>query len=356
MSSKIVFLSNMKHRVIGIMSGTSLDGVDLAYISFNFEDNWKYELGVCQTISYDEKWLKELNELHLKPIEYIQNIDKHYTEYISKLIENFIKTYSLDVNLICSHGHTVLHEPEKGITLQIGNGKIINKIVKIPVVSDFRILDVELGGQGAPLVPIGDELLFKEYDYCLNLGGFSNFSYSKNGQRLAYDICPVNIALNTYANQLGYVYDKNGKLAEGGKLNKQLLRALNNIDYYRQAPPKSLGKEWLEKKFISIIDQFEDTIENKLNTIAEHAAIQIANCIKEGTCLVTGGGAFNTFLMNRIITHSKAKFTLGDKKLIEYKEALIFGLLGVLKVEGKVNCLASVTGAKRDSVVGQYVA
>lgn len=343
-----------QYKVLGIMSGTSLDGVDLAFITFHYDKIWQYELGVCQTFAYDKKWLKKLKDLHLKAREYINEVDIEYAEYLSELIDGFIANNRLEIDLICSHGHTVLHEPEKGITLQIGNGKIINKIVEIPVVSDFRILDVELGGQGAPLVPIGDELLFKEYDYCLNLGGFSNFSYSQNEERKAYDICPTNIGLNHYANQLGHDYDKNGVLAESGKLNKQLLKKLNNIEYYKQTPPKSLGKEWLEKKFISIIDQFEDTIENKLNTIAEHAAIQIANCIKEGTCLVTGGGTFNTFLMKRITTHSKAKFTLGDKKLIEYKEALIFGLLGVLNREGEINCLASVTGAKRNSVVGKY--
>ena len=344
----------MKYRVIGLMSGTSLDGVDLAYVNFNFDGSWQYELGICQTFSYDENWLKELKELHLKSRDYINQIDNEYAKYLSNLISLFIKNNSLEVDLICSHGHTVLHEPEKGITLQIGNGKIINESLDIPVVCDFRSLDVELGGQGAPLVPIGDEILFKEYNYCLNLGGFSNFSYTYNGERKAYDICPINIALNHYSNKLGYKYDKNGDIAKNGSVNNELLEKLNAIYYYHKPPPKSLGKEWLEKHFIPLVDMVEDTVENKLCTLVEHAAIQIGKCITEGNCLITGGGTFNSYLINKIRDHSASKFTFSNKKLIEYKEAMIFGLLGVLHKENKINCLASVTGAKRNSSTGKY--
>ena len=344
-----------QHNVIGLMSGTSLDGVDLAFIRFHYDKSWHYELGVCQTIPYDEQWLNELKTLHLKPLTDIQEANQRYAKYLSQLLNRFIQKNKLQVDAICSHGHTILHQPNKGITLQIGDGQEINKRLNIPVVSDFRSLDVELGGQGAPLVPIGDELLFNEYDYCLNLGGFSNFSYSKEKKRLAYDICPVNIALNTYANQLGYDYDKNGQMAQKGRINNSLLYELNGLKYYTTLAPKSLGKEWLENNFLPLVDKCEDSLENKLSTLVEHMAIQMGSCIPSGRCLLTGGGAFNTFLLQRMHVHSKANFIVGDKKLIEYKEALIFGLLGVLKIENQINCLASVTGAKRDSVVGQYV-
>ena len=247
-----------------------------------------------------------------------------------------------------------MHQPEKGITLQIGDGKIINTQLKIPVVYDFRTLDVELGGQGAPLVPIGDELLFSEYDYCLNLGGFSNFSFNNDGLRQAYDICPVNIVLNEYAHKLGEEYDNEGQIAKTGSINNELLKELNAINYYQQLPPKSLGKEWLEIDFIPILKKYNDSTPNIMRTVVEHIAIQIADCIKLGQCLVTGGGALNAFLMQRIAANSQANFILGNKKLIEYKEALIFGLLGVLNREGEINCLASVTGAKRNSIVGKY--
>lgn len=336
------------------MSGTSLDGVDLAYVNFNFDEKWQYELGVCQTFSYDENWLKELKELHLKPRDYIDKIDIKYATYLSNLIALFVNDNSLEVDLICSHGHTVLHEPEKGITLQIGNGEVIRNLTDIPVICDFRSLDVELGGQGAPLVPVGDEILFKDYDYCLNLGGFSNFSYSENGERKAYDICPVNIALNYYANKLSYAFDKDGGIAKNGIINYRLLEELNTLEYYYQLPPKSLGKEWLEQYFIKTVDAYKDSIENKLCTLVEHVALQIGKCINKGNCLVTGGGAFNSYLMEKIQSHSSSKFILGEKKLIEYKEAMIFGLLGVLHKENKINCLASVTGAERNSTTGKY--
>jgi anhydro-N-acetylmuramic acid kinase len=343
-----------QYKVLGLMSGTSLDGIDLAFITFNYDKVWQYELGVCQTFAYQMKWLKELKELHLKSRDYINKIDIKYAEYLSQTIESFISNNKLDIDLICSHGHTILHEPKKGVTLQIGNGEIINKLLNIPVVSDFRSGDVALGGQGAPLVPIGDDLLFSNYDYCLNLGGFSNFSFKNNGLRQAYDICPVNIVLNEYANKLGKEYDNEGQIGKIGSINNELLNELNGISYYQNLPPKSLGKEWLEKDFLPILKRYNDSVPNIMRTVVEHIAIQIADCIKLGQCLVTGGGALNTFLMQRIAANSQANFILGNKKLIEYKEALIFGLLGVLNREGEINCLASVTGAKRNSIVGKY--
>ena len=343
-----------QYNVIGLMSGSSLDGVDLAFASFYYNKSWKYQLNVCQTIPYNKKWQKHLQQLHHKSITEINESSKLYAIYLSKLLSDFIIKHKLKVDLISSHGHTVLHDPDKGITLQIGDGKIINAKLKIPVVSDFRSLDVALGGQGAPLVPVGDELLFNKYDYCLNLGGFSNFSFKNNGLRTAYDICPVNIVLNEYSNKLGKQYDNKGLIAKTGSINNNLLKELNNINYYQKLPPKSLGKEWLEREFGCIVKKYNDSIPNIIRTLVEHIAIQIANCIKSGQCLVTGGGAYNTFLMQRIKVNSQANFILGDKKLIEFKEALIFGLLGVLNIEKQINCLASVTGAERNSVVGKH--
>lgn len=342
------------NKVIGVMSGTSLDGIDLAYIEFDFDNKWKYRLGVCETIPYNRVWKNELKDLNHKTKEYIDEVDNKYTSLLAEALNSFITRNNLNVDAICSHGHTILHQPHKGITLQIGNGKLLLKATGIDVVSDFRTLDVKLGGQGAPLVPIGDELLFSEYDYCLNLGGFSNFSYSKDRKRIAFDICPVNMALNHFANLLGKEYDKNGSIAEKGVVNSDLLTSLNEIRYYSKASPKSLGKEWFEKEFLPLIKPYNDSKENILRTLTEHISIQIAKVIKEGNCLVTGGGAFNSFLMKRITANSKCKFILPNKNLINYKEALIFGLLGVLKIKGKINCLASVTGAKRNSIVGEY--
>lgn len=344
-----------QYNVIGLMSGTSLDGVDLAFVSFYYKKKiWKYQLGECQTVPYDKKWKKYLKELHRKSVHEINDFSKKYANYLSKLLNDFIKKNKLKVDLISSHGHTILHQPDKGITLQIGDGKIINTNLNIPVVCDFRTLDVKLGGQGAPLVPVGDELLFSNYDYCLNLGGFSNFSFNNAGLRKAYDICPVNVILNIYANKLNKEFDDEGKIAMSGFVNHKLLKELNNISYYKQLPPKSLGVEWLTTNFLPIIEKYNDSIPNVVRTLVEHISIQISNCIKTGQCLVTGGGAYNNFLMQRISNKSQANFVIADKKLIEYKEAMIFGFLGVLKLEKQINCLASVTGAKMNSIVGSH--
>lgn len=344
--------SSLNYNVIGLMSGTSLDGIDLAYVNFSYDKKWMYKILECETYSYDLNWFNLLQTLHLESEKKISKINEDYGKFLANIIDDFISKNNLNVDLICSHGHTVLHQPEKKITVQIGCGKTIQKQLRIPVVCDFRSLDVKLGGQGAPLVPVGDELLFNQYDYCLNLGGFSNFSYQKDNERKAYDICPVNIVFNKYANKLERKFDKNGELAKQGIVNENLLKQLNNLDYYKIDPPKSLAKEWLEKNFIPIIDSYNDSEKNNLRTLVEHAAIQIGSCIKNGKCLVTGGGAFNSFLIERMKQNSNANFILSNKKLIEYKEAMIFGLLGVLRKENQINCLSSVTGAQRDSCTG----
>ena len=257
-----------------------------------------------------------------------------------------------NLDVIGIHGNTIIHQPEKGISIQLGRPSFLSKSLNTLIVAEFRENDIKLKGQGAPLVPVGDELLFYQYDFCLNLGGFSNFSYSQDKKRKAYDICPVNIVFNKYANKLERKFDKNGELAKQGIVNENLLKQLNSLNYYKIDPPKSLAKEWLEKNFIPIIDSYNDSEKNNLRTLVEHAAIQIGSCIKNGKCLVTGGGAFNTFLIERMKQNSNANFILSNKKLIEFKEAMIFGLLGVLRKENQINCLSSVTGAQRDSCTG----
>lgn len=346
----------LKHtyKVIGIMSGTSLDGIDLAYVEFTHDSKWSYTLTPCRTVPYSQWWKEELANLHLKSIDYIRKVEKDYSQLLAQHINDFIQTKGLKPDLIASHGHTVWHQPNKGITLQIGDGQLLKTLTKTPVVCDFRSHDVKLGGQGAPLVPIGDELLFKSYSYCLNLGGFSNISFSRDKQRLAFDICPVNMALNELAKQLGKEYDKNGHMARSGRIIPELLDKLNSLDYYHKSQPKSLGKEWFEAVFLPEIEKHNHAPRDVLRTLCEHIAMQIGKVCQDGQVLVTGGGAHNTFLMQRITFHSNCHFEIPNPWLIDYKEALIFGLLGVLKLRGEVNCLASVTGALRDSVGGKY--
>lgn len=346
-----------KYKVIGVMSGTSLDGLDLAYIEFSFDNSWSFKIIKAETIGYPNKWDEILKNLVLNSFDELEKIDKDYTIYLASTINDFIKKNKIvELDAVCSHGHTALHQPSKKLTYQIGNLSELSKLIEKKVICDFRVQDVELGGQGAPLVPIGDDLLFYKYDYCLNLGGFANVSTKVNSARIAYDICPLNIVLNHYAIKLGYNFDENGKIAALGNINSQLLKALNQLEFYKSSPPKSLGLEWVNKTIFPLIVFYQLSIKDILRTFVEHSAFQIAtevNKTRKANVLVTGGGAYNLFLINRIKKLTDNKIILPSRDLIEYKEALIFGLLGVLKLRGENNCLSSVTGAKRDHSSGK---
>ncbi|MCG7502542.1 anhydro-N-acetylmuramic acid kinase [Tenacibaculum sp. Mcav3-52] len=339
---------------IGLMSGTSLDGIDLAYIKMHENLYEDFRIIQAETVSYSNEWKKKLQEAINYDEKDLQILDVDYGEFLGSILNNFIREHRISkLNFIASHGHTVLHQPENGITLQIGNGQVIANVTQQKVVCDFRTQDVALGGQGAPLVPIGDRLLFTDYDYCLNLGGFANISYEENKQRIAFDICPVNIVLNHYTLKIDLEYDNEGEIASEGKINMGLLRRLNELSFYQELPPKSLGLEWVQSTIFPLIDKEEADISTILRTFVEHVAMQIGNVVKkEATILVTGGGAFNTFLMKRIGFFAQTKIKQVSTELIDYKEALIFALLGVLKTQNKVNCLQSVTGAKKDHSSG----
>ncbi|MCB0442795.1 MAG: anhydro-N-acetylmuramic acid kinase [Flavobacterium sp.] len=345
------------YQVVGVMSGTSLDGIDLAHLYFSVENGfWSYQIGNCQTISYSSGWLNKLkNALHYSNEE-LQNLNKDYTKFLGKTIRNFIHENSLEkLDAVCSHGHTILHQPHIGLTLQIGNLPEIAEIINQTVVCDFRVQDVKLGGQGAPLVPIGDQLLFSKFDYCLNLGGFSNISFEENGERIAFDISPVNTVLNFYANQLDMNFDDKGKIARSGNVNTYLLTELNNLDFYQKKYPKSLGIEFVKSVIIPLIDSYSIAIEDKLNTFVEHVAVQIALAlpVKEGKLLITGGGAYHLFLIERMKNYLPDIYlVVPDSKTLEFKEALIFGLIGVLKLRNEINVLKSVTGAKKNHSSG----
>ncbi|WP_028892743.1 anhydro-N-acetylmuramic acid kinase [Tenacibaculum sp. 47A_GOM-205m] len=340
---------------IGLMSGTSLDGVDLAYIKMHSSLYKDFEILKAETISYSKEWKTKLQEAINYKDKDLKELNIEYAELLGEILNNFIKTHTItNLDFVASHGHTILHQPENGITLQIGDGQIIANRTQQKVVCDFRTQDVQYGGQGAPLVPIGDRLLFTDYEYCVNLGGFANISYEKNNQRIAFDICPVNIVLNHYTRIIGLEYDNEGKIASEGTINVELLERLNQLPFYKKNPPKSLGLEWVQKNIFPLIDEYETDIPTILKTFTEHVAVQIGNSVKKNTTiLITGGGAFNTFLMKRIEFYAKTKIKQADKELINYKEALIFALLGVLKVQNKVNCLQSVTGAKKDHSSGE---
>ena len=345
------------YHVIGVMSGTSLDGVDLAAIEFNLKNQkWSYKITKSETVSYSTEWVIKLKEaLNYSESELIQ-LNENYTNLLGEIIKSFIvKNEISNLDAVCSHGHTILHQPQNGFTLQIGNLPKIAKIINEKVVCDFRVQDVQLGGQGAPLVPIGDRILFSEFDYCLNLGGFSNVSFEENGNRMAFDISPVNTVLNFYANKLGLDYDDKGKIARSGKVNSDLLNELNALDYYKKSFPKSLGFEFVKEVVLPLIEKHSIKAEDKMHTFTEHIAVQtnLALAEKNGKMLITGGGAYNDFLIERMQFHlPKIEIFIPENKTLEFKEALIFALLGVLKLRNEINVLSSVTGAKSDHSSG----
>lgn len=351
------------YHIIVVMSGTSLDGIDLAEIVFNYYENkWSFKILAAETVAYSSFWKNELREAVNYSKEKLERLDFKYTEKLSEEISKFIRKHNIqEIDAVCSHGHTIFHRPEKGVTYQIGNLPRISKMLGQTVVCDFRVQDVELGGQGAPLVPIGDRLLFPEYDYCLNLGGFANCSFEKDGERIAYDICPVNIVLNKYAEKLGKDYDEGGKLAASGKVDQQFLQKLNSLSYYAEKPPKSLGLEWVKEHIFPVLEFSNISSEAVLRTFTEHIAIQLANQFSDASAslsnrasvFITGGGAYNSFLIERLKDLASVEVIIPSPEILEYKEALIFGLLGVLKLRDEVNCLASVTGAVKDHCSGK---
>lgn len=343
-------------NIIGIMSGTSLDGLDLAFCRFRQElSRWRYEIVKSITIPYPLQLVECLKHaVDLSALEYVK-LDYILGDFIGQEVQKFMNQTKLKPDYIASHGHTVFHQPTLGFTAQIGNGAVIAAKTGIPTVCDFRTIDVAHNGQGAPLVPIGDKLLFYDYDVCLNLGGFSNISYEQSGQRVAFDISPCNLPLNHLAQSIGLSFDKNGEIAQKGNIDDELFRQLNQLPYYTQPAPKSLGIEWLFNDFSVLIENTNLSIEDKLRTVTEHIAFQIGKVIAETqqeNVLVTGGGAKNSFLIQRMEEYAGKIITLPSEQVIDYKEALIFAFLGLLRVHGEANCLSSVTGAQQDTCGG----
>lgn len=344
--------------VLGLMSGTSLDGVDLALCKFTATDETiDYQLIATETAVYPYYMKEKLDDALNLSAKDLQILDQELGDFYADQILDFLGNQQPSPMLIASHGHTVLHQPDKGITMQIGNGVVIAKKTGIPVINDFRMQDVSKGGQGAPLVPIGDRDLFGSFRFCLNLGGIANVSFDVEGRRIACDISPCNMALNTIASWIDIEYDRNGALAARGTVHQELLDRLNALDYYRMPAPKSLGKEWFLRHFLPEIRKTEITIEDLLRTVNEHIADQVSafvntNHTPGARVLATGGGVHNQFLVSRIRNKCMAELFIPAKKLIDFKEAIVFAYLGLLRFQNKNNVLASVTGAHSDTSAG----
>jgi anhydro-N-acetylmuramic acid kinase len=342
------------YTAIGLMSGTSLDGLDIALCKFSFTDGkWSYEIAQAETVSYDNTWKSQLFHAHELSALGLATLHVEMGKLHGQWVKDFIETNDVHPEFIASHGHTVFHQPQQSLTVQIGSAPHIAAACGIPVISDFRTTDVALGGQGAPLVPIGDLHLFSKYEACLNLGGVANISLKKEASIKAFDICICNMALNYLASQRGLNYDAQGKLAAQGQIINSAFEQLNTLPYFQSEEPKSLGKEFFEAEMLPLLHLEKFSIEDLMSTCLEHIAYQISKTLNGvSNVFVTGGGAYNTELIQRIQQQFTGEVVVPDDVTIQYKEALIFAFLGVLRMRGENNALSSVTGASKNSCGG----
>ncbi len=344
------------------MSGTSLDGLDLALVRFSKVQRWHFQIEAAQTLPYSENWHRRLQNAldSTLPGSELAALDAEYSALLAQKVNTFLAENSLakkDIDFLSSHGHTLYHQPGRGFTLQLGKGAILSSLTGIASWSDFRTADIALGGQGAPLVPVGDALLFDAYPACLNLGGFSNISLTSLDKPVAFDICPVNIVLNRLANRLGKAYDAEGRIAARGEVDNTLFHRLEALPYYSEKAPKSLGTEWVSQYIWPLLENANLGEDALLATFTAHAASQIANTLKQHRVpkvLVSGGGAYNTHLIRSIEKRCGSQLVLPNPEIIAYKEALIFAFLGVLACCNEPNVYACFTGAANDHIGGSF--
>lgn len=344
-----------RYTGIGLMSGTSLDGIDLAYCEFTENDGaWQFELLAAETIGYDEQWYARLRCLDTQDALAFARTHVYYGHLLGRTLREFIDRNELKPQFVASHGQTIFHQPEKNFTTQIGDGETIAAYLPCPLVANFRNKDVALGGQGAPLVPFGEQHLFPNYKLFLNLGGIANLSFGGK----AFDVVPCNMALNWLANAMEtpQAYDHDGATARSGQMDYALYDALENLPWYQQSGPKSLGTEWFNAHILPLISQSESPIEDRMKTFVLHVVSRITVALRDLQVrslplVVTGGGAHNKYLMEEL---QKSLAGLGvtierlPDAVVDFKEAVIFAFLGLQTLLGQPNILASVTGAKLD--------
>jgi anhydro-N-acetylmuramic acid kinase len=367
----------MQYRVIGLMSGSSLDGLDIVYAELEETGGkWSHDIKAATCVEYDDEWIKNLEAArHLNAYDYLL-LHAAFGKFMAGKVNDFIEHNDLHhkVQVIASHGHTVFHAPHLGMTAQLGEGATIAALTGINVVNDLRMMDVALGGQGAPIVPVGEKLLLKDYDYFLNLGGIANIS-ANTDTYIAFDVCPANRVLNMLASKQGKTYDDKGQIAKTGSVNTELLTQLNSHDYYKRPHPKSLANDFGVEVIFPLIQSSQISIADSLRTYVEHIIQQIVNAtnniqhsatVNQSSThlqrsksniqlLVTGGGAFNDFLIERLknaLEIFNIDVIVPDDKLVKFKEALIMALLGVLRWREADTVINTATGAKRSSIGG----
>lgn len=356
MAAKVAFdLKRTSFRGIGLMCGTSRDGLDVADVSFTFDNTWHFELHAAESVSLPEELFDALKDaMNLNAKDYML-LDHKVGRFFGEAVNTFIKKYSSEASFVSSHGITTFHQPNLGLSHQLGSGAVMSSIIPLPIITEFRTQDVSLGGQGAPLVPFCDAQLFSSYRATLNLGGFANISLLKALPKdvVGFDICPANRLLDSIVSQIGLRYDDKGEIAKSGKIIPELLVKMDALPFYQAEGPKSLGEEWFEEHILSLIRSSPYTLEDLLHTGVTHITNQLAKHLNfNGKCLVTGGGALNDFLISQIQKKSKAEIVIPNHELINFKEAICFAFLGGLRLKGLINTNSTVTGARTEISAG----
>ena len=355
----------MVYRAIGLMSGSSMDGLDIAFVEFlETSGKWEFEIKAVACYPYEDKWISKLkNATELKALDY-QLLHSAYGHYTGELVNKFIEKNNLQhqVQLIASHGHTTFHVPSERMTAQLGDGAAIAAETGINTVSDLRAMDLARGGHGAPIVPIGEKLLLGEYPIFLNLGGIANISFNDPKNYIAFDVCPANRVLNLLSANVNKHFDEGGQIASGGRIDEKLLSLLNDLEYYSLPYPKSLSNDFGTDVVYTLISNKKISPENGLRTYVEHVATQIKNAMQfapgspsGSKMLVTGGGAHNNFLIERIramVSEFNIEVVVPEKNIVDFKEAIVMALIGVLRWREETNTFASVTGASANSIGG----
>lgn len=362
----------MVYHILGLMSGSSLDGLDLAYCRLEWKDNaiTAWEILQAETLPFSELWQRRLANLPQQDALIFAKTHTYFGHYTAELVQKFLDKHNVQqLDAIASHGHTVFHDPSRHLTAQIGDGAALAAKTGYTAICDFRTQDVALNGEGAPLAPLVEQHLLGGYDFYLNLGGIANVSAPVTDERwVAFDCCPANQVLNSLAQELGAPYDDAGAWAREGQVLPDLLTQVAQFEFYHQPYPKSLGNGWIQQEVLPLYKTATGSWQDKLATACEHTAINIATALQQiieqeqllptstFRVLTTGGGALNDYLMECIQAYCERSYTIEIhrpcEELIIYKEALLMALLGVLRLEGQPNSLTSVTGAQRNTVNG----
>lgn len=358
----------MVYNVIGVSSGSSLAGLDLVFTALTeVRGKWEYEIRAAVRLPYTPEWEEKLSGAADLPARDYMLLHSEYGHFTGHAIKSFIHDNQLDhqVHFIVTHGHTIFHVPSQKMTAQLGDGAAIAAVTGLSVISDLRAMDVALGGKGAPLFPLAEQLLFPDFTYRLNLGENATLAAQLNGAFAAFDICPCNYILDSLAATLGRAYDEDGQLAAGGVTDAPLLESLNGLAFYRESYPRTIASKFGTGTVLPLIQKHQLSTQGKLNTYVKHIAAQIAGTLGSlqqdktqeapATLLLTGGGIFNGFLIKSIqeaLQPLNITITIPEEPTSKFRTPLMVALLGALRWRQEINAFASVTGAEKDSVGG----